>query len=194
MIVKPVTLEGHGVRLRPLTAADAPALFAITPPTTFPYFLSWPTEWTPAAFDRWLAAHLANAKTLAFAVIDTSADAIVGSTSYLDIDPSNRCVEIGATWYAPAARGTHINPACKLLLLGHAFEKLACVRVTLKCDARNVHSQRAIAKLGATREGVLRKHRIQADGFVRDTVYFSVIAEEWARVRGGLLARLDARP
>jgi RimJ/RimL family protein N-acetyltransferase len=115
---------------------------------------------------------------------------MVGSTSYMDIDPPNRCVEIGATWYAPSHRGTRINPECKLLLLGHAFETLSCVRVTLKCDSRNLHSQAAIAKLGATREGVLRKHRIQPDGYVRDTVYFSVIAEEWPQVRQSLLDRL----
>ncbi len=193
----PVTLEGSGVVLRPLVREDAPALFAITPETTFPYFLSWPTEWTPASFAVWLEAHIANPKTRAFAVIDRATGGIVGSTSYLDIDPVNRCLEIGATWYAPARRGTRINPECKLLLLGHAFEQLNCVRVTLKCDARNLHSQRAIAKLGAIREGVLRKHRIQSDGFVRDTVYFSVVAEEWPRVREGLnerIARSETRP
>ena len=188
--IPPVTLEGSGVVLRPLTREDAPALFAITPETTFPYFLSWPTEWTLAAFAAWLDAHIANPKTSAFAVVERASGAVIGSTSYLDIDPGNRCLEIGATWYAPARRGTRINPGCKLLLLGHAFERLGCVRVTLKCDARNLHSQRAISKLGAVREGVLRKHRIQSDGFVRDTVYFSVIAEEWPRVREGLIERL----
>lgn len=190
MIVQPVTLTGAHVTLRPLAQSDSPALFAITPKTTFPYFLSWPTEWTPEAFDRWLAIHIANPKTRAFAVIENATGSVVGSTSYMDIDPPNRCVEIGATWYTPTHRGTRINPECKLLLLGHAFEKLDCVRVTLKCDSRNLHSQAAIAKLGATREGVLRKHRIQPDGYVRDTVYFSVIAEEWPRVRDGLISRL----
>jgi RimJ/RimL family protein N-acetyltransferase len=107
----------------------------------------------------------------------------------MDIDPPNACVEIGATWYTPTARGTSINPACKLLLLRHAFETLGCVRVTLKCDGRNLHSQRAITKLGATREGTLRKHRIQQNGFVRDTVMFSVIRDEWPTVRAGLEAR-----
>lgn len=186
----PISLEGQRVRLRPLASADADALFAITPQTTFPYFLSWPREWTPQAFRSWLGAHIANPRTRALAVIDRATDSVIGSTSCLDIDPPNRCIEIGATWYAPSHRGTHVNPECKLLLLGHAFERLGCVRVTLKCDARNEHSQRAIAKLGATREGTLRKHRIQSDGFVRDTVYFSIIAEEWPRVREGLLARL----
>lgn len=190
MNTDPVTLRGKHITLRPLATGDAAALFAVTPRTTFPYFLSWPTEWTPEAFDRWLATHIANPKTRAFAVIERDTGNVIGSTSYMDIDPPNRCIEIGATWYAPAHRGTNVNPECKLLLLGHAFEKLGCVRVTLKCDSRNLHSQAAIAKLGATREGTLRKHRIQADGYVRDTVYFSIIAEEWPRVRDGLLARL----
>lgn len=192
MNASPVTLESSRIILRPLERSDAASLFAITPTTTFPYFLSWPTEWTAAAFDRWLESHLATPKILAFAVIDRSTGEIVGSTSYVDIDPANRCLEIGSTWYALSHRGTHINPECKLLLLGHAFERLNCVRVTLKCDSRNLHSQAAIAKLGATREGTLRKHRIQPNGYVRDTVYFSVIAEEWPRVRDGLLARLAA--
>jgi RimJ/RimL family protein N-acetyltransferase len=190
----PITLEGPRVRLRPLVAADAPALFAVTPRETFRHFLTWPREWTAGALGSWLEAHAANPRTRAFAVVDRATDTVVGSTSYLDIDPPNRCVEIGATWYAPACRGTHVNPECKLLLLGHAFERLGCVRVTLKCDARNEHSQRAIARLGATREGTLRKHRIQSDGFVRDTVYFSIIAEEWPRVREGLLKRLAESP
>ena len=188
----PITLQGSHVLLRPLVMADGPALFAATPPTTFPYFLSWPRDWTPAAFSAFIENHLANPKTRAFAVVDLASGGVIGSTSYLDIDPANRCIEIGATWYAPSHRGTLINPECKLLLLGHAFEALQCVRVTLKCDARNLHSQRAIAKLGATREGTLRKHRIQSDGYVRDTVYFSIIAEEWPRVRDGLVARLAA--
>jgi RimJ/RimL family protein N-acetyltransferase len=191
--ISPITLRGTTVTLRPLAQSDAESLFAATPPTTFPYFLSWPTEWTRDAFDRWIQTHLAGPKTLAFAVIDNASGTVIGSTSYMDIDPTNRCVEIGCTWYALSHRGARTNPECKLLLLGHAFERLKCVRVTLKCDSRNLHSQRAIAKLGATREGVLRKHRIQADGYVRDTVYFSIIAEEWPRIREGLLARLSTQ-
>lgn len=190
---KPVTLQGCGVQLEPLTVAHAPELFAITPPGTFDYYLSWPLEWTVAGLEAWLAKLIANPKNVCFAIRrlnpDGTAGDIVGSSSYMDIDPPNACVEIGATWYTPAARGTSINPACKLLLLRHAFETLGCVRVTLKCDGRNLHSQRAIAKLGATREGTLRKHRIQQNGFVRETVMFSVIRDEWPTVLAGLEAR-----
>lgn len=190
MNVEPVRLEGRRVVLRPLTQRDAAALFAFTPENTFAYFLSWPAEWTPISFERWVGNHINNPKTRAFAVEDRATGAVIGSTSYMDIDPANRCVEIGCTWYAPSHRGTHVNPESKLLLLGHAFEHLGCVRVTLKCDARNLHSQRAIAKLGALREGVLRRHRIQPNGYVRDTVYFSVIAEEWPSVKETLLRRI----
>lgn len=189
-IPRTLTLHAHGVRLEPLTTGHAQPLLALTPPDTFRYFLSWPSTWDAVGFSAWIERHTTNPKTRAFAVIDDASARVVGSSAYLDIDPPNRALEIGSTWYAPEARGTRVNPAAKLLLLDHAFDHLACARVTLKCDARNEHSQRAIAKLGAQREGTLRKHRIQPNGFVRDTVYFSVLPDEWPRVREGLLARL----
>lgn len=188
------TLSSPHVTLRPLTLDDAPALFAVTPPDTFKYFLAEPSPWDAGAFRAWMQKALFGPRQHAFAVIDP-AGKIVGSTSFLDLDEPNRCVEVGATWYAPAVRGTRLNPACKRLMFGHAFDQLfgeglGCVRVTLKCDARNLHSQAAIAKLGAVREGTLRKHRVRADGFVRDSVYFSILAEEWPAVRAGLERRL----
>ena len=115
--------------------------------------------------------------------------AIVGTTSYLNIRPRHRAVEIGATFYRPHLRGGPANPECKLLLLGHAFDSGAH-RVELVTDARNHRSQAAIAKLGAVREGTLRKHKITWTGHVRDTVVFSITDEEWPAVRGGLEARL----
>lgn len=186
------------MRLIPAAPGHAEALFTITPPDTFVYFLSWPREWKLAAYAEWFEAFCAGPRTRTYIVQDGSGRTL-GSTSFMDIDAANRCVEIGATWYAPGSRGTRVNPACKLLMLDHALhrvfvgpggERTGCVRVTLKCDARNLHSQRAIAKLGAAREGTLRRHRIQPDGFVRDTVYFSILPEEWPRVRAGLEARL----
>lgn len=181
-------LEGRAVRLRPLTVGDAGALFAITPPETFRYFLNWPRPWTEAAFAAWMQSRLFAADQIPFAVEHHGV--IVGSTSYLDVQPAHRHVEIGCTWYEPGVQGTVVNPECKLLMLRHAFESMGCVRVTLKCDGRNEVSQRAIAKLGAVREGVLRKHRVQPDGFVRDTVYFSVLEGEWPAVRERLERRL----
>ena len=193
------TLAGWGVTLRPLSLADAPALFAVTPRETFRFFLSEPTAWTLDAFAAWMGVHLLRSDQAAFVVLAAGAGAgagLLGSTSLMDIQPAHRHVEIGCTWYTPSARGTLVNPACKLLLLTHAFERMfdarGAARVTLKCDARNLHSQAAIAKLGAQREGTLRRHRIRPDGFVRDTVYFSILPEEWPAVREGLERRLRA--
>lgn len=191
--VLPTSLNHPDVTLRPLAPGDVKALFEVTPQDTFRYFLDWPATWTLPAFEAWIASRLVKPTSCGFVVIDARSGRIVGSSSYLDIDPVHRGVEIGFTWYTPEARGTRVNPASKLLLLEHAFGPLfggRCERVQLKCDGRNERSQRAIAKLGAVREGVLRKHRVLKDGFVRDTVMFSITREEWPKVREGLLARL----
>jgi RimJ/RimL family protein N-acetyltransferase len=107
------------------------------------------------------------------------------------VSPRDARLEIGFTMYSPAVWGTVVNPQTKLLLLGHAFDDLGAGRVQLKTDIRNVRSQQAIARLGATYEGVLRRYQRRADGTVRDTVLFSIIAEEWPSVRSRLEARLD---
>jgi RimJ/RimL family protein N-acetyltransferase len=118
----------------------------------------------------------------------------VGVTCYMDIRPAHRGLEIGSTWIARPYQGTRVNPESKYLLLRHAFENLGAVRVQLKTDGRNRQSQAAIAKLGAQREGVLRKHLILQDGYIRDTVMFSIIAEEWPAVKAGLETRLGYAP
>lgn len=193
------TLAGEGITLRPLTLADAPPLFALTPRDTFAYFLSEPRSWTLDAFTQWLREYVLSPQHMSFAVIDNRTNSLVGSTSFLDILPQHRHAEIGITWYAAAARGTHVNPAAKLALLDFAFTSLfpgGALRITLKCNARNEPSKRAILKLGATYEGTLRNHRVKekADGTgeVRDTAYFSVLPDEWPRVAAGLRARLQA--
>jgi len=114
---------------------------------------------------------------------------VLGTSSYLEVSPGDARLEVGATGYFPAVWGSAVNPASKLLLLGLAFEGLHVGRVQLKTDVRNTRSQRAIARLGAVREGVLRHYQRRADGTVRDTVVFSVTAEQWPGVRRGLLAR-----
>ncbi|WP_226082463.1 GNAT family N-acetyltransferase [Mycetocola spongiae] len=119
-----------------------------------------------------------------------AAGAVVGTTSFLDIVPADARLEIGSTAYTPAAWGGRVNPEAKLLLLTHAFEALGMGRVQIKTDVRNERSQRAIARLGARPEGVLRRHMRREDGSVRDTAMFSIIAEDWPRVRAGLEARL----
>ncbi len=189
----PVTLTGEHVELVPLDVeAHADALFEATPEGTFQYFLFWPEPWTREVFRAFLAASVGRDGWLPLAVIERATGRVVGSSSFLDIDEKNRCVEVGATWYTPSVRGTVVNPECKLLMLRHAIETMGCVRVTLKCDARNLHSQRAIAAIGATREGTLRRHRIQPNGFARDTVYYSVLPEDWNRVQNILRARLTS--
>ena len=111
-------------------------------------------------------------------------------TSLFDIRRAERALEIGYTWLAPACHRTSINTAAKLLLLTHCFETLGCDRVQLKTDARNLVSQRAIERLGATREGVLRRHQKLPDGFVRDTVFYSILPDEWPAIKTRLSARL----
>jgi N-acetyltransferase len=117
---------------------------------------------------------------------------VVGTASYLDVSVPDARLEVGATAYTPALWGSPVNPETKLLLLGHAFEKLRVGRVQLKTDVRNVRSKRAIERLGARHEGTLRRYQRRADGSLRDTVMFSVTAEEWPQVRRGLQERLAA--
>jgi ribosomal-protein-alanine N-acetyltransferase len=114
----------------------------------------------------------------------------VGCSAYLEIRPAHRGLEIGRTWIARRFQGTQVNPESKYLLLRHAFETLGAVRVQFKTDLNNAHSQRAIEKLGSRREGVLRKFQIRTNGYIRDTVVYSVLAEEWPEVKAALEARL----
>ena len=120
------------------------------------------------------------------------AGSVVGWSSYLEIAPKDARLEIGNTAYDPGVWGTVVNPECKLLLLAYAFETLGMGRVQLKTDIRNARSQQAIHRLGATYEGVLRRYQRRGDGTVRDTVMFSVVAEEWPEVRRGLADRVSA--
>lgn len=186
----PAPMQNAVVRLEPLEHRHLRGLFEATPPDTFVHFTMRPEIWTWEAFEAFFAPFAAEESISPYAVLDAVTGAPLGSSTFLDIRPAHRGVEIGFTWYAAAARGTRVNPACKLLLMEHAFERLNCERVQLKCDARNLRSQAAIARLGGVREGVLRRHIVMPDGFVRDTVMFSVVRAEWERVKAGLLARL----
>lgn len=150
--------------------------------------------------EAWIRGALAeqNAETrIPFAIVERAAGRAIGSTSYLDIRPAHRALEIGWTWIAPEFQRTHVNTQCKLALLEHAFETLGAVRVQLKTDARNVRSQKAMERIGAVREGTLRRSMTLPSGFVRDSVYYSIIDGEWPAVRATLTARLQtgrARP
>ncbi|MEW5720283.1 MAG: GNAT family protein, partial [Chloroflexota bacterium] len=138
-----------------------------------------------AAIERW-RAQMEQGTSVAFVIVRRSDERAVGMTAYLDIHAKDRWLEIGGTWLTPDAQRTAINAECKYLLLRHAFETLGCVRVQLKTDARNVRSQRAIERLGAVKEGVLRKHMLTRGGYQRDTVMYSIVDTEWRAVKARL--------
>lgn len=190
--VRPVTLANAQVRLEPLRPQHAPDLFhaghvhpslRFQPAPPFERTVD-AVNWVTRALDDQLAG-----TRHPFAIIDPAANVAVGSTSLFDIRPAERAVEIGYTWLAPSSQRTPINTAAKLLLLTHCFEDLGAERVQLKTDARNTTSQRAIERLGATKEGVLRKHMRLHDGFIRDTVFYSLLADEWPAIKQRLTNR-----
>ena len=141
-----------------------------------------------AEIDRRLALQQAG-QMAPWAIIDRATGAAVGMTTYMNIDEPNRRLEIGSTWMGTAAHGTGINPAAKLLLLTRAFEDLNCIAVEFRTHASNAQSRAAIAKLGATQDGILRHHQVWRDGSMRDTVVFSILDSEWPEVRAGLATR-----
>lgn len=149
------------------------------------------------AFDPWFNAALkgqAAGHRIPFVVVRQTDGAVIGSTSYLDYTPVHLRVEIGSTWYVPAVWGTAVNPECKYLLFTHAFDALRMNRVSFHVDAINLRSQRAVLKLGAVKEGILRKHAVVYSGRIRDTVVFSVTVDEWPGVREQLRQRLKGIP
>jgi RimJ/RimL family protein N-acetyltransferase len=188
-VPEPTTLVGAHVRLVPLGPEHAEDLFEAGSHDEVWTWLSWHRPRTVADMAEQVDQSLADPQRLPFAVIiDGRA---VGTTSYGEIDLTVGGLEIGWTWYTPSVWATTVNPECKLLLLAHAFDDLGAGRVHLKTDGLNTRSQAAIRKLGAKYDGTLRHHRLRADGSVRDSAYFSVLASEWPEVRQGLLARLE---
>jgi RimJ/RimL family protein N-acetyltransferase len=183
---QPVTLEGRRVRLEPLAHHHAVGLFEVgKDETIWPYMPRPPLKCLQdahALIDQALDVAAAGTQ-IPFAIIERRSGKAIGSTRYLDIRHNDRGLEIGWTWIGTAYQRTVVNTECKYLLLRHAFEDLGAVRVQLKTDLRNVRSQRAIERLGTVREGVLRKHMVLWDGFIRDTVYYSVIESEWPDVK-----------
>ena len=194
---EPVVLEGAHMRLEPLARAHAPDLFdAAQDDRTWLYM----PRLRPRRVDdvlEWIDEALRlqeRGEALPFAQVALSTGRAIGSTRYLDLRRAHRGLEIGWTWIAPSFQRTAVNTEAKLLLLAHAFDTLDALRVQLKTDARNERSQRAIERLGATREGVLRQHVVCPDGFVRDTVMYSITHSEWPSVRTNLLTRLSRPP
>lgn len=189
----PVTLFGHGVRLEPLGPHHADDLARAVRDGRL-----WELWYTVVPEPEGMAAYIADAlrgqaagHMLPWAVRELETGTIVGSTRYHDVVADIDRVEIGYTWYAARWQRTHVNTACKLLLLTHAFETLGCAVAALRTDQFNFRSQRAIEALGAKRDGVLRHHKRRRDGSVRDSVYYSILAAEWPGVRRHLTARLE---
>lgn len=191
MNVQPVRLEGRTIHLEPLTLAHAPELWRRSDPEIFQWVLEWPRDETLEAFAEWMrTAAIEAPASLPFAIVLAATGEPVGMTGFLEIRPRHLGLEIGRTWIARAHQGSQVNPESKYLLLRHAFETLGAARVQLKTDRNNLHSQRAIEKLGAMREGVLRQYQMRSDGTLRDTVVYSVIRDEWPHVKARLESRL----
>lgn len=186
MQVSPITLEGTHVRVEPLGLAHENDLVAAAQPNEIWEFLTVSPRRTQADMHDWLVTagkEIETGKTIWFAIVRRLDRRAVGVTSYMDIRAADRGLEIGGTWLTPQVWRTALNTECKYLLLCHAFETLGCLRVQLKTDSRNVRSQRAIERLGAVKEGILRKHMILHDGYVRDTVMYSIVDSEWPIVK-----------
>src|SRR5512135_223728 len=186
MKVEPLTLTGQVVRLVPLSEEHVPALALAGRDPGLWQFMRYgvvDTEDKMRDLVHYLLHQQAKGSDLPFTVFHLADNCAVGMTRYMDIRPADRDLEIGGTWYAPAYQRTAVNTECKYLLLRHAFETLGCIRVQLKTDLRNERSQRAIERLGALREGVLRDHMILPDGTVRSSVFYSILAAEWPGVK-----------
>ena len=199
MNVLPVVLEGTHVRLEPLSPAHFGSLYRelSVDRSVLTHQLDWPDDDSEAAFMRWMETFLTRSLgggAVAFAIVDRKTGEAVGTTSFLEIRPANRRLEIGGTWIGKRFQGTQVNPEAKFLMLRHAFESQGAFRVELKTSSENLQSQRAIEKLGAKREALLRNYQIRKTGLPRDTVMFGITDEEWPRVKRGLQTRLGMSP
>ena len=186
MDVKPVILEGKHVRLEPMTEAHAPDLAKIGAGQTFWDFMLYGNINTVDDMRNWVQGILSRAEKgtdLPFVAVHLASGRVAGATRYLNIMPQDRGLEIGGTWYGLEFQRTPVNTECKYLLLRHAFETLGCIRVQLKTDLRNERSQKAIERIGAVKEGVLRNHMILPDGRYRHSVFYSILDTEWPDVK-----------
>lgn len=203
--VKPLVLGSCGVarsvRLEPLERRHAGELFAAADPELFRHTMQAPPEWSVRGFEMEMEKIISLPDVVPFAIVLASgakAGTAIGRTTFMDIKPEHRGLEIGRTWIGRAHHGTRVNPEAKYLMLRHAFESLspAAIRVQITTNGTNLHSQAAISKIGAVREGVLRNARImppsldRTEPAVRDWVIFSILAEEWPGVRRQLERRL----
>lgn len=186
MKIERVTLQGRWVQLEPLVEAHVPDLSAVGLEDDIWRYMRYGMVRSEEDLRAWVLELLALKKRgedLPFAVIFKDSGRAIGVTRYLNIHRQDRNVEIGGTWYGPAYQRTAVNTECKYLLLRHAFETWGCLRVQFKSDRRNERSQRAIERLGAVKEGILRKHMLLSDGYVRDSVVYSIVDDEWPAVK-----------
>jgi len=194
-ITVPVTLEGPVVRLEPIRHDHAELFWDVAKNDLedifrwIPYSMRTPEDFR-ALVDKAFAEQ-ERGESIVFATVDRGSGRAIGSTRFMNIDRANRRVEIGSTWIAPEWQRTAVNTEAKFLMLRHAFEVWGCMRVELKTDALNQKSRNAILRIGAKEEGTVRRHLVTWTGRVRDTVYFSILEEEWAGVKEKLEARLQ---
>ena len=191
--VQPVTLRSNGLRLEPLALTHEDGLAAAAADGQL-----WRLRVTSVPAPQETRAYIETALQMreqgsrfAFAVIDEATGRVLGSTSFHDIIAAVRRVEIGYTWYARSVQRSHVNTTAKLLMLGHAFDQLGCHVVGWRTDNFNFASQRAIERLGAKKDGVIRGHALRRDGTIRDTVMYSLRAGEWPESRAHLLSKLE---
>jgi N-acetyltransferase len=187
-LLEPVTLKGQHVELHPLSIDHSEALIAAVQDGELwkLWYTSAPTpETMHVEIQRRLTLHAAGSM-LPFTVIDPQTGQAVGMTTFMNIDATSRRIEIGSTWYARRVQRTGLNTEAKLLLLAHAFDTLDCIAVELRTHFMNQQSRRAIERLGAKLDGVLRSHQVSANGTLRDTCVYSILAHEWPTVRTNL--------
>ena len=191
--VEPVVLRSRGVRLEPLALAHQEGLAAAAADGQL-----WRLRVTSVPEPQDTRTYIETAlrmrdegSRLAFAVVEEATDRVLGSTSYHDILPAVRRLEIGWTWYRKSVQRSHVNTTAKLLMMGHAFDALGCHVVGWRTDNFNFASQRAVERLGAKKDGVLRGHALRRDGSIRDTVMYSLRAGEWPESRTQLLSILE---
>jgi N-acetyltransferase len=193
--LEPVTLRGTHALLEPLAAAHVTELAeAVRDGELWKawYTLIPPPEGMGAEIQRRLGLKAAGTM-LPFTVREAAGGRCVGMTTFLNADAANRRVEIGATWYAARVQRTSLNTECKLMLLGHAFEQLKCIAVELRTSSFNTQSRRAIERLGAKLDGILRSHQLHKNGTLRDTCVYSIVADEWPTVRAHLSYQMARR-
>jgi len=184
--IRPVVLTGNHVRLEPLSEAHVPGLAEIGASQSFWDFMVYGKIENADDMLGWvreLHSRAEQGTDLPFTVIHLASGRVAGATRYLNITPKDRGLEIGGTWYGTEFQRTAVNTECKYLLLKHAFETLGCIRVQLKTDLRNERSQKAIERIGAVKEGVLRNHVIMPDGYYRHSVFYSILDAEWPTVK-----------